>query len=69
MMRAVQQVAEEKGIEHYVALENRMACGLGACRACVVPTRGEAGLRYQTVCHDGPVFNAAELIWSDLPSP
>ena len=42
-----------------LSLEERMACGMGACLGCVVETR--RGL--QRVCRDGPVFGLAELRW------
>lgn len=44
-----------------VSLEERMACGVGACLGCVVAT--EDG--YRRVCADGPVFNAGEIEWPD----
>ncbi len=69
MLKAVERLAVEHKIPHFVSLENRMSCGLGACRACVVPTRLEGDSPYRTVCHDGPVFNASDLVWEDLPSP
>ena len=69
MMKAAQQLAAEKGLPHFVSLENRMGCALGACRACVVPTRLDGGSPYRTVCHDGPVFDAADLLWDQLPTP
>jgi dihydroorotate dehydrogenase electron transfer subunit len=69
MLRAAQELAQEKGVPHFVSLENRMGCGLGACRACVVPTRLDGGSPYRTVCHDGPVFDGADLIWEALPTP
>ena len=49
-----------------VSLEERMACGLGACRSCVVPVRSEGGAAYKTVCRDGPVFDATEIDWERL---
>ena len=49
-----------------VSLEERMACGVGACRSCVVPVRSDDGPAYQTVCRDGPVFDAAEVDWERL---
>jgi len=50
-----------------VSLEERMACGVGACRSCVIPVRqGEDGFAYRTVCRDGPVFLAAEIDWGRL---
>ena len=49
------------GVTTYVSLERLMACGIGACLSCVVPTVN--GLK--RVCVDGPVFNAAEVKWDD----
>jgi dihydroorotate dehydrogenase electron transfer subunit len=69
MMKAAQALARRHGLEHYVSLENRMACALGACRACVVPTTLDGGSHYRTVCHDGPVFDGADLRWEELPAP
>jgi dihydroorotate dehydrogenase electron transfer subunit len=69
MMKAAEALARRRGLKHYVSLENRMGCALGACRACVVPTVLDGGSPYRTVCHDGPVFDAAELLWDQLPVP
>jgi dihydroorotate dehydrogenase electron transfer subunit len=69
MMRAAQKLAESRGIPHWASLENRMGCALGACRACVVPTKLEGPSPYRTVCHDGPVFDASVLLWEELPVP
>jgi dihydroorotate dehydrogenase electron transfer subunit len=44
-----------------------MGCGVGACRACVVPSRQGGEETYKTVCHDGPVFDADDLVWDKLP--
>ncbi len=41
-----------------VSLEERMACGVGACLGCVVPTRQG----YRRVCRDGPVFDLKDLL-------
>jgi dihydroorotate dehydrogenase electron transfer subunit len=69
MMRAAQKLAEARGVPHWASLENRMGCALGACRACVVPTKLEGASPYRTVCHDGPVFDASVLLWEELPVP
>ena len=69
MMRAAQKLAQARGIPHWASLENRMGCALGACRACVVPTKLEGASPYRTVCHDGPVFDASVLVWDELPVP
>jgi dihydroorotate dehydrogenase electron transfer subunit len=67
MLKAAAGFAREKGLPHFVSLENRMGCGLGACRSCVVLTRSGDAMRYRTVCRDGPVFDADELAWDELP--
>lgn len=67
MLRAAASFASRHGVLHYVSLENRMACALGACRSCVVPTRDGDEMCYRTVCHDGPVFDADTLVWDQLP--
>lgn len=59
MMRAMHKVMKERGINTEFSLENKMACGLGACLCCVEQTT--TGNR--CVCSDGPVFNATELPW------
>ena len=58
MMKAVAKMAREKGIECEASLENRMACGVGACLCCVEEL---ADGHNHCVCTDGPVFNTAEL--------
>lgn len=59
MMRAMHKVMASRGINTEFSLENKMACGLGACLCCVEQTT--TGNR--CVCSDGPVFNATELPW------
>lgn len=59
MMKAVANIAAERKIPCEVSLENKMACGLGACLCCVEDTT--TGNR--CVCTDGPVFNISELKW------
>ena len=67
MLMALVEVARAKGIPHCVSLENRMACGVGACRSCVVPVSVDGDVIYRTVCKDGPVFDAEMVVWEDLP--
>lgn len=45
--------------EGYLSLESRMACGIGACYACVIDTVSHD---YARICTEGPVFNANEVI-------
>lgn len=59
MMMAVARYAREHGIPCEASLENKMACGLGACLCCVEDTTSG----HRCVCTDGPVFSIDELKW------
>lgn len=59
MMRASAMVAGEMGVPAQVSLEERMACGVGACVTCACTIAGER----KRVCKDGPVFTASEVEW------
>ena len=59
MMMAVAKYAAANGIECEVSLENKMACGVGACLCCVENT--DEG--HLCVCKEGPVFNIKKLLW------
>lgn len=64
MLRAIKAYAEEKSIVCYVSLEERMACGIGACLGCVCKTSkkdAHSNVHNSRICKDGPVFPAAEV--------
>ncbi|MDI9499028.1 MAG: hypothetical protein QM270_11175 [Bacillota bacterium] len=67
MMRAVAAWAAERGFACQVSLEERMACGFGVCRTCACRVRAGAGdgWTYERVCCEGPVFDAADIIWEE----
>ncbi|KAF0159735.1 MAG: Dihydroorotate dehydrogenase B (NAD(+)) electron transfer subunit [Syntrophaceae bacterium] len=47
-----------------VSLEERMACGVGACVGCVVAVKdGQGKPAFKRVCADGPVFDLEKVIW------
>lgn len=50
---------------HYTSLETVMACGVGACRGCTVPVRTPEGRAYRSVCSDGTVFRAGDILWEE----
>ncbi|MGI6106960.1 MAG: dihydroorotate dehydrogenase electron transfer subunit [Lachnospiraceae bacterium] len=65
MLRAVKAYAESAGIPAYLSLEQRMACGVGACLGCVVRTvrtDSHSHVNNARVCKDGPVFLSTEVI-------
>ena len=64
MLRAIKNYAEENGIECYISLEERMACGIGACLACVCKTKEKdhhSNVHNKRICKDGPVFLSTEV--------
>jgi len=64
MLRAIKSYAVEKNIECYLSLEEHMACGVGACLACVCESKevdSHTNVNNKRVCKDGPVFEASEV--------
>lgn len=64
MLRAIKQYAEEKNIECYISLEERMACGIGACLGCVCQSKekdSHSNVNNKRICKDGPVFLSTEV--------
>jgi dihydroorotate dehydrogenase electron transfer subunit len=64
MLKEMANVLREYDFFCQVSMEERMACGLGACLGCAVAGKGRAGqVTYQRVCKDGPVFNIQDVDW------
>ena len=64
MLRAIKQYAEENEIVCYISMEERMACGIGACLACVCQSKEKdhhSNVNNKRVCKDGPVFLSTEV--------
>lgn len=64
MLRAIKQYAKENGIKAYISLEERMACGVGACLGCVCKTKEtdhHSHVNNTRICTNGPVFDAEEV--------
>ncbi len=64
MLRAIKKYSSEKGIKAYISLEERMACGVGACLGCVCKTTridGHSHVNNTRICTDGPVFDAEDV--------
>lgn len=64
MLRAIKKFAEENNIKAYISLEERMACGVGACLGCVCKTvkkDAHSHVNNARVCTEGPVFEAGEV--------
>ena len=65
MLRAVAEHCLARGIPCQVAVEEKMACGVGVCWTCAVPVIALDGRGWWNVraCMEGPVFNAARIWW------
>ena len=64
MLRAIKNYAESNGIECYISLEEKMACGIGACLACVCKSKEKdhhTNVHNKRICKDGPVFLSTEV--------
>lgn len=64
MLRGVKAYALEQGIEAWLSMEEKMACGIGACLACVCKSKEKdhhTHVNNKRICKEGPVFNAEEV--------
>lgn len=64
MLRAVKAYAEKTGARCFLSLEERMACGVGACLGCVTRTTktdAHSHVDNARVCTEGPVFDARDV--------
>ncbi len=65
MLRALKAYAAEEGIPLWVSMEERMACGIGACLGCITESTevdAHSNVKNKRVCADGPVFRAEEVV-------
>lgn len=64
MLRGVKAYAAGKGIPAQISMEEKMACGIGACLACVCQSKekdAHSNVNNKRICKDGPVFDAQEI--------
>lgn len=64
MLRALKAYAAEHDIECWISLEEKMACGIGACLACVCKSKEvdeHTNVHNKRICKEGPVFLAQEV--------
>ena len=63
LLKFLSEYAMKNNIPCQVSMEERMACGIGACVGCVVEIKEGDGTTYKKVCKDGPVFDCKEVVW------
>ena len=67
MLKALAEYADAHGMEAQISLEERMACGIGACLGCICKTKEKdhhTNVNNTRICKDGPVFDAKEVVFS-----
>ena len=65
MLKAVKAIAEKRGIECQLSLEQRMGCGIGACLVCTCESTKDGMDKQLRVCKNGPVFDSREVTLND----
>ncbi len=65
MLKNVAAITERYQVPTQVSIETVMACGIGVCQGCSVPSSSVGG-GYRQVCLDGPVFDSVDIDWSML---
>ena len=64
MLRAIKEYALEHEMTCYISMEEKMACGIGACLACVCKSKEvdhHSNVKNKRICKDGPVFLSTEV--------
>ena len=67
MLKYVSEYSNSLDIKGQISMEERMACGIGACVGCAVKIKKDENTDFENlkVCKDGPVFLSNEVIWDD----
>ncbi len=63
MLRAVAALCGDYALPGQISLEEYMACAVGGCAGCAVQIRTAQGPAMKRVCVDGPVFDAASVVF------
>jgi dihydroorotate dehydrogenase electron transfer subunit len=69
MLESISTIAQNLGIIHQCSVEESMACGIGVCMTCVIPVKKPTTIEENRIvmtrtCIDGPVMNAADVVWT-----
>ena len=63
MLKRMSEMVADFTVPCQVLMEERMACGMGACLGCTIEVRTPSGVEYRQVCADGPVFELRSIVW------
>jgi len=65
MLKAVAKTGNDLGIDVQLLMEERMACGIGACLVCACKVKRDDDWTFLRTCKEGPVFFSREVIFDD----
>lgn len=57
MLAYIKAICQEANVKCWISMEARMACGMGVCLGCTIPTTEG----YKRCCKDGPIFDGTIL--------
>lgn len=63
MLKAVSRLCASYKVETQLLMEERMACGIGACLVCTCAIKEGEAIKNKRVCKDGPVFYGSEVVF------
>lgn len=66
LIRDLGRLMDIHGFEAYASMEEHMACGIGACKGCVITVYDEGKSEYVRVCREGPVFPIKRLVGDNV---
>lgn len=63
MLKAVKYLCDQYKVTTQLLMEERMACGIGACLVCTCAIKEGQDIKNKRVCKDGPVFYGNEVVF------
>jgi dihydroorotate dehydrogenase electron transfer subunit len=66
MLRAVSEISVKNNVPVEVSLDERMACGLGACLGCIIYVKEGDSVVQKRCCVEGPVFDGSKIVWDSV---
>lgn len=63
MLKAVKELCDKFDVKTQLLMEERMACGIGACLVCTCAIKEGQEIKNKRVCKDGPVFYGSEVVF------
>jgi len=66
MLRVVSEICMKADLPVEVSLDERMACGLGACLGCIIYVKEGDEIVQKRCCVEGPVFDGSKVVWDSV---